>query len=116
MVRAGRSARVITMAWDAHGERLAVAVRCAAEDGVSIVLYSTATQPVLTARYIGRIACGPSKEHAGQETPADSSDTTERVALAFQPGFKGGSLLAARCGDAVRAVPMYFEPICSRTS
>jgi hypothetical protein len=104
------------MAWDAHGERLAVAIRSVAEDGVSIVLYWTATQPVLTARYIGRIERGPSKEHAGQQSPADSSDSPDRVALAFQPGFQGGSLLAARCGDALRAVPMYFEPMCARTS
>ena len=82
---------------------------------MSVVLYSTATQPVLTARYIGRIGCGRSSEREGEQSPDDSNDGADRVTLAFQPGFVGGSLLAMRCSDTVKAVPLYFEPISCRT-
>ena len=106
-----RGSRVLGMAWDAHGERLAVAVSSASTDGASVVLYSTATQPMLTARYIGRIECGAAGSSEGQQSPADARGNCPGVALAFQPGFEKGSLLAVRCGDIVKAVPLYFEPI-----
>ena len=112
---AGRKLRVHTMAWDAHGERLAVAVRGVDSDEVGVMLYSTAIQPVLTARYIGRIACGPSRQHTERQSPTDCGDSNDRVALAFQPGFEGGGLLGMRCDDTVRAVPLYIEPTSCRT-
>ena len=100
------------MAWDAHGERLAVAISGGTDaDSASAVLYSTAIQPMLTARYIGRVACSAAGSGEGQQSPEDVSRDGHRVALAFQPGYQGGSLLAMRCGDTVKAVPMYFEPV-----
>ena len=99
------------MAWDAHGERLALAASSTDRDGVSVMLYSTATQPMLTARYIGCIQCDVAGSGEGQPSRADIPEDCLEIALAFQPGFDKGSLLAVRCGDTVKAVPMYFEPI-----
>ncbi len=99
------------MAWDAHGERLALATSSTDKDGVSALLYSTATQPMLTARYIGCIDCNAADSGDGQSPRDDTPEDHRKVALAFQPGFEKGSLLAVRCGDTVKAVPLYFEPI-----
>ena len=100
------------MAWDAHGERLALAASSIETDGVAVMLYSTATQPMLTARYIGCIDCDPAGSSDGKQPQSDDAlEKCQKVALAFQPGFDKGSLLAVRCGDTVKAVPLYFEPI-----
>ena len=128
------------MAWDVYGERLAVALGGSGPQAGSVALFATAADPMLSARLIGFIKdrsmgksddtagsdrAGPSRprpsDENGEIQPAEeeaqhaddhSRETAaeEKVALAFQPSFDGGSLLAIRRNDTIRVLPLYYRP------
>jgi hypothetical protein len=131
----GAPPRVAAAAWDARGQRLAVALAGggAAADG-ALALYDTRRDPILTARLVGLARLGGARSgdpaaapaaaeelgwevvDAGEAGGARSAEAAARGAaappawvLAFMPAFAQGAALAARHGDAVAVLPMYFS-------
>uniref|UniRef100_V5I152 Putative aladin n=2 Tax=Ixodes ricinus TaxID=34613 RepID=V5I152_IXORI len=85
---------VQNMAWDKHGERLAVSFR---DHGQYVALFCTRTYPMLEVSPCGFIS-GPHGEHA--------------QLLSFYNGFEGGSLLTVCWSNGVVShVPLYYCPL-----
>lgn len=124
------------MAWDARAQRLAVAVGGSHPAAGCVALYDTRCDPILSARFVGFMRLGPlaargasrgvcepgweaiEREEVGEAARTSGGGATARrssgatagdsAQLAFMPGFPQGAVLAARLGDHVAAVPLYF--------